>query len=231
MAHARGSSRIGGLDDPPSAYILPRSVPIRNVGGTEGCDPTRGMTTERHQEHARLADLVARERDRAAFEALFDHFAPRINGYLQQLGLPAAAAEDIAQEVMAVLWNKAHLFDPAKSSLATWLYRVARNRRIDASRRDRSHLLDESDPMLWPQDNADPDEELDAGRREASVRAALAELPPAQLELLRLAYYLGLSQSQIAERTGLPLGTVKSRIRLAFARLRGLLEADPKVDR
>jgi RNA polymerase sigma factor (sigma-70 family) len=189
------------------------------------------MTTERHEEHARLADLVARHRDRAAFETLFDHFAPRINGYLQQLGLGPAAAEDIAQEVMTVLWNKAHLFDPAKSSLATWLFRVARNRRIDAARRDRSHLLDETDPMLWPQENADPDEEFDAGRREASVRAALAQLPHGQLELLRLAYYLGLSQSQIAERTGLPLGTVKSRVRLAFGRLRTLLEADTRVDR
>ena len=181
-------------------------------------------------DHAILVAQVASERDTQAFTLLFDHFAPRINGYLQRLGMPAAAAEDIAQDVLGVLWHKAHLFDASKSSLATWLFRIARNRRIDGVRRDRSHLLDPADPMLRPAEADMPDEGLDARQRDERVRAALETIPADQIELLRYAYFAGLSQSQIAERTGLPLGTVKSRTRLAFIRLRRVLEDDPKVD-
>ncbi len=188
------------------------------------------MSSPSPSEFARLAALVAERRDRQAFAALFDHFAPRLSGYLQRLGLDAAAAEDLAQETLAVLWHKAHLFDPAKSSLATWLFRIARNRRIDAARRDRSHLLDANDPMLVPDEPEAPDAVVDARRRDERVRAALEILPQDQLELVRLAFYIGLSHSQIAERSGLPLGTVKSRIRIAFQRMRKVLEGDPGVD-
>lgn len=188
------------------------------------------MTRELQDEHARLAALVAASRDRRAFAQLFDYFAPRLNGYLRKLGMDAAAAEDLAQDVMTVLWHKADLFDPSKSSLATWLFRVARNRRIDGMRRDRSHLLDQFDPMLQPDEVEPADKVVDAARRDERVRLAMLDLPDNQAELLRYAYFLGLTQSQIASETGLPLGTVKSRIRLAFARLRSVLEADPLVD-
>ena len=97
------------------------------------------MTSNSNEAFASLAALVANQRDREAFAVLFDYFAPRINAYLQRLGMERGAAEDLSQEVLAVLWHKAALFDPAKSSLSTWLFRVARNRRIDALRRDRSH--------------------------------------------------------------------------------------------
>jgi len=190
----------------------------------------RAMMTSPQNEFSRLALRVAEARDRQAFGSLFEHFAPRINGYLQRLGLDPAQAEDMAQDVMAVLWHKAHLFDPAKSSLATWLFRIARNRRIDAMRRDRGHLIDPSDPMLSPEAAEPADMALDAARRDERVRAAMAVLSREQLELLQYAYYLGMTHSQIASRTGLPLGTVKSRIRLAFARLRRILEDDPQVD-
>jgi len=183
-----------------------------------------------HEELAALVDRVATSRDRSAFTRLFDLFAPRINGYLQRLGLEAAKAEELTQDVMVTLWQKAHLFDPTKSSLGTWLFRVARNRRIDALRRDRSHLLDPEDPMLWPEPPEAPDTGLDATRRDARIRKAMDVLPDEQVELVRYAFFLGLTHSQIAERTALPLGTVKSRIRLAFARLRKELEADPEVD-
>jgi RNA polymerase sigma-70 factor (ECF subfamily) len=188
------------------------------------------MTRELQDEHARLTARVAEHRDRQAFAQLFDYFAPRLNGYLRKLGMDAAAAEDLAQDVMTVLWHKADLFDPSKSSLATWLFRVARNRRIDGMRRDRSHLLDQHDPMLQPDEVEPADRTVDAMRRDERVRVAMQELPDNQAELLRYAYFLGLTQSQIAEETGLPLGTVKSRIRLAFGRLRAVLEADPLVD-
>jgi RNA polymerase sigma-70 factor (ECF subfamily) len=188
------------------------------------------MSKVEPQDFARLAEKVARLRDRNAFAELFDHFAPRINAYLQRLGMDRLAAEELTQEVMIVLWHKADLFDPAKSSLATWLFRIARNRRIDAMRRDKARIFDMNDPQLRPEETADADGEIDARRRDERVRAALEALPSEQIELVRLAFFLGLSHSQIAERTGLPLGTVKSRLRLAFQRLRRVLEADPMID-
>ena len=182
------------------------------------------------EEFARLAGLVAEKRDKAAFGQLFRHFAPRINAYLQKLGLDGAQAEEMAQDVMAVLWHKAGLFDPAKSSLSTWLFRIARNRRIDAIRRDRSHLLDPDDPFLWPEAPEQADEQLDAAERDDRVRAVLTVLPDEQRKLIQMAFFLGMTHTQIVEAEKLPMGTVKSRIRLAFNRLRKALEEDGAID-
>lgn len=174
----------------------------------------------------RLAGAVAEKRDEKAFAELFDYFAPRLKSYLQRLGMETGQAEEMVQEVMIVLWHKASLFDPAKSSLATWLFRVARNRRIDALRRDRSALLDPDDPALQPSQPEAADEIVEAEERDEQVRRAMLELPEEQAMLVKQAFFLGKSHSQIAEETGLPLGTVKSRIRLAFSRLRRTLESD-----
>jgi RNA polymerase sigma factor (sigma-70 family) len=182
------------------------------------------------EEMAELARRIAVHRDRAAFERLFDHFAPRLNGYLRRLGADPGTAEEIAQETMATLWRKAALFDPAKSSLSTWLFRVARNRRIDGARRARSEVLDEAEPMLLPEAAPDPLSILAVQSRDEAVRAALDQLPKEQLDLVRLAFFEALTHSEIATRTGLPLGTVKSRLRLAFTRLRRALEASGIVD-
>ncbi len=177
-------------------------------------------------EFARLVADVAQRRDRTAFIELFDHFAPRLNGYLMRMGTEPALAEEIAQDALAVLWLKAELFDPSKSSVSTWLYRVARNRRIDISRRDRSRRIDADDPLLLPAESAAPDQQIDDQQRDDAVRTAMASLPKEQADLVRLAFYEGLSHSEVAARTGLPLGTVKSRIRLAFSRLRRELESE-----
>lgn len=174
----------------------------------------------------RLAAEVATRQDQRAFAELFDYFAPRLKSYLQRLGMEPSQAEEMVQEVMIVLWHKAALFDPAKSSLATWLFRVARNRRIDALRRDRSALLDPEDPALHPSQPEAADDIVEAEERDERVRRAMLELPEEQAILVRQAFFLGKSHSQIAEDTGLPLGTVKSRIRLAFSRLRRALEDD-----
>lgn len=178
----------------------------------------------------RLIVLVATSQDRQAFAELFDHFAPRIKAYLMRLGADDGRAEELAQEAMLILWRKAPLFDPAKSSAATWLFRIARNRRIDSLRRNREGSIDPQDPALRPAAPDDADTALDARVRETRVRAALAALPAEQADLVRRAFFSGLSHSRIAEETGLPLGTVKSRIRLAFGRLRRALEADDAVD-
>ena len=173
---------------------------------------------------------VADRKDRAAFARLFDHFAPRLNAYLLRLGTEPAAAEEITQEVMVTLWRKAALFDPEKASVATWLYRVARNRRIDLLRRGRLAFLDTVDAVLDSADETDLEATVDLQRREAAVRVALASLPEEQLSLVRLAFFDGLSHSEISARTGLPLGTVKSRIRLGFTRLRRALESGGVVE-
>jgi len=182
------------------------------------------------EEFAELIRQVAEHEDRAAFARLFDHFAPRIKAYLLRLGASDMQAEELAQEVMLTLWRKAALFDPGKSSAATWLFRIARNRRIDALRRDRSGEIDPNEPMLQPEDAPAVDHVIDDQRRDERIRIAMSSLPSEQLELIKMAFFTGLSHSQISGETGLPLGTVKSRIRLAFGRLRKTLEADNAVD-
>ncbi len=177
-------------------------------------------------EFAKLVAAVAEHRDRDAFARLFDHFAPRLQSYLMRLGSDSGSAEELAQDVMVTLWRKAELFDPAKSSLATWLYRIARNRRIDSLRRDRHDFTDDMEVFDTVDDVRDADGMIDMQHREDRVRLAIETLPAEQLQLVRLAFFDGLSHSEIAERTKLPLGTVKSRIRLAFTRLRRTLEAD-----
>lgn len=182
------------------------------------------MTTQ--AELAALVKSVASNRDRAAFTQLFDYFGPRLQGYLIRLGSDSGTAEEIMQDAMTTLWNKAAMFDPEKSAVTTWLYRIARNRRIDGLRRNR---LDYFDPMDAPDvasDEPNADEQIDLHAKEERIRTVLTDLPPDQLALVRLAFFDGLSHSEIAERMKLPLGTVKSRIRLAFNRLRRGLEAE-----
>ncbi len=180
-------------------------------------------------EFAALVADVAERRDREAFTRIFDHFAPRLKAYLMRLGTDGALSEEIVQDVMTTLWRKAAQFDPSRSSVSTWLYRIARNRRIDLARRERGPL-DADEPMLQPAAPPDLENLMDDQRREEVVRAVLVSLPEEQLKLVRLAFFEGLSHSQIAENTGLPLGTVKSRIRLAFTRLRRMLETEGVVD-
>jgi len=192
------------------------------------CGPE--ISVPSHQELANWVAAVAEQRDRAAFAELFDYFAPRLTAYVIRLGTEATAAEELSQEVMVTLWRKAALFDPTKSSVSTWLYRIARNRRIDGLRRDRIDFFDPLEPAHDVGEDPQTDRLLDLQQREERLRTALAELPPEQLQLVRLAFYEGLSHSEIAERAGLPLGTVKSRIRLAFSRLRRLLEAEGVVE-
>jgi RNA polymerase sigma factor (sigma-70 family) len=183
-----------------------------------------------HQELAAWVAAVAQRRDREAFVRLFDHFAPRLTAYLQRLGVEATFAEELTQEVMLTLWRKADQFDPARSSVATWLYRIARNRRIDVLRRDRLDFIDPLEPGHEVPDDSDTERNLDMLQREDILKVAMESLPPEQLNLVRMAFYEGLSHSEIAERAGIPLGTVKSRIRLAFTRLRRQLETAGVVE-
>lgn len=165
-------------------------------------------------------EAVARRRDRAAFAQLFGHFAPRVKAYLMRLGSDAASAEDLMQDVMLTVWRRADSYDPAQAGVGTWIFTIARNRRIDALRRERRPALDAEDPALRPEPPAPADQVTAAQQWEERLGAALRELPPEQGEMVRLAYYEDRSHSDIAQRLNIPLGTVKSRLRLAVARLR-----------
>jgi len=170
--------------------------------------------------------LIALRQDRSAFAELFNVFAPRLKSYMVRLGANDGLAEELAQEVMLTVWRKAAQYDPRQASVSTWLFRIARNRSIDAHRRASKPDLDPNDSALHPAEIEAPDAAVDRADTEERVREALETLPEEQLVLLKAAFYQGLSHSEIAERFGLPLGTVKSRIRLAFNRLRGRLETD-----
>jgi RNA polymerase sigma-70 factor (ECF subfamily) len=137
-----------------------------------------------------------------------------------RLGSDAAAAEDLMQDVMLTVWRRAESYDAAQAGVGTWIFTIARNRRIDALRRERRPQLDAADPALQPEPPAAADQVTAAQEWEERLAAALRDLPPEQGEMVRLAYYEDRSHSDIAQRLNIPLGTVKSRLRLAVARLR-----------
>ena len=161
---------------------------------------------------------VRDDKDRAAFAELFAYFAPRVKSFLMKSGASPDLAEECAQEVMVTLWNKAHLFDPTKASVSTWIFTIARNRRIDLLRKQKRP---EPEELPWgPEPEPDQAEAIGLQQETEKLGQALATLPAEQRKLIERAYYGELSHSEIAAETGLPLGTIKSRIRLALDRLR-----------
>ena len=172
-----------------------------------------------------LLTAVGADRNGEAFTALFDHFGPRVHAQMVRLGLASFAAADATQDVMETIWRKAHLFDRRKAAAATWVFHIARNRRIDVRRRSHESSRAPADFIAIPDPAAASDECMDAAQRQARVHAALDALPQEQFALVQLAFFDGLSHSTIAQRTKLPLGTVKSRLRIAFSRLRRFLHA------
>ena len=165
-----------------------------------------------------LLRKVADDQDTDAFTALFEHFAPRVKAFLMKSGAEHAMAEECAQDVMVTVWRKAAQFDPSRASVATWIYTIARNRRIDMLRRDRRP---EPEDLNWgPEEEPDQFDVLGLQQESDQLAAAIAGLPEKQRIMIERAYFGDLSHSEIAEETGLPLGTIKSRIRLALERLR-----------
>lgn len=170
-----------------------------------------------------LIVAIGRQQDRSAFAALFAHFAPRVKTYLLRTGSDAVGADELTQEVMLLVWRKAAHYDPAQARAATWIFTIARNKRIDKFRRERHIELSPDDPALAPEPEQLPDHRLETAQQARAISTAISRLPGEQAALLRLAFYESKSHSTIAAEVGLPLGTVKSRLRLALARLRGHL--------
>lgn len=171
-----------------------------------------------------LMRAIARERDRAAFACLFDRYAPKVKAFLLRGGLDSAVSEELVQDIMLTLWRRADTYDPSQAGVATWIYAIARNRRIDYFRRTRdlgaeaTEISEEGDP------EAASDRIIERRQEHDRLRAALADLPAEQADVLRRAFFEHKSHSEIAKECSLPLGTIKSRIRLAMVHLRRALE-------
>ena len=158
------------------------------------------------------------DQDQKAFAELFGYFAPRVKAFLMKSGASPSMAEECTQEVMVTLWHKAHLFDPSRASVATWIFTIARNKRIDALRKQRRP---EPEDLQWGPESEPEASDILVLQQEANlITQAMSALPSQQRDLIKKAYFGDLSHSEIAVETGLPLGTIKSRLRLALSKLR-----------
>lgn len=185
---------------------------------TTGANRVMAEATTKRMAWVTQVAAVRDGRDKAAFAELFAYFAPRVKSFLMKSGASPDLAEECAQEVMVTLWNKAHLFDPSKASVSTWIYTIARNRRIDLLRKQKRP---EPEDLPWgPEAEPEQADAMGLQQETEQLGQALAALPAEQRKLIERAYFGELSHSEIAAETGLPLGTIKSRIRLALERLR-----------
>ncbi|MEM8811666.1 MAG: sigma-70 family RNA polymerase sigma factor [Pseudomonadota bacterium] len=190
-------------------------------GNAKAGRPTIAVSNKRDP-WDRLLVAVAEHADRDAFGQLFLHFAPRVKAYLFKLGSDAAQAEDLMQDVMAQVWRKSRLYDPAKAGAATWIFTIARNMRIDAFRRDKRPELDENDPALVPDAERPADQTLHSQEVAERLRDIIEELPDEQKTVVLMSFYQDKAHAAIAEELNIPLGTVKSRLRLAMSKIRGV---------
>ena len=186
-------------------------------------DPHRASRPDEDWTAALLA--VAQSQDRQAFARLFAHFAPRLKRFLMQRGSPEPQAEELAQEAMAMVWRKAAQYDAAQALVSTWIFTIARNLRVDALRRRQADIAGDAhfDADLLAADQPTTEDALHLARLNERLRDALAQLQPDHARVLRLCYFEDEPHSRIAAELGIPLGTVKSRMRLALAQLRRLL--------
>lgn len=200
----------GSVRPPPARYGA------RVMQQTMSKSPSPG-----NEEFVSLVARVREQKDREAFASLFRHFAPRVKAFLMKSGANEGLAEECTQEVMATLWTKAHMFDPSRASVSTWVFTIARNRKIDALRRMKRP---EPEDLPWgPEAEPDQADVMTLRQESEKLAEAIASLPEKQRDLIQKAYFGDLSHAQIAEETGLPLGTIKSRIRLALERLRHVM--------
>ncbi len=173
---------------------------------------------------ARLLKDVADHRDRQAFAQLFEHFGPRLKGFMMRKGANAELAEDLVQDAMIAVWNKAGMFSPGKGSVTTWVYTIARNLRIDRLRREGSRYFTDIDEYEEASDDPASDDVVISRQQDAAVTEALDVLPDDQRQVIVMAFMDDMTQAEIADKLDVPLGTVKSRMRLAYRKMAPVLE-------
>ena len=187
-------------------------------------DTVRSEEPDAAAQETQLLLRVRDERDRAAFQRLFGLFAGKVQGYLRRTGIDPADAENILQDIMLAVWQKARLFEPQRASARTWIFSLARNRLIDIKRSaKREHAALERYAHETADDQVYEENMLARAAGHKSL-ALLAQLPPEQARVLLMAFVEGKTHREIAVELELPIGTVKSRVRLGFQRVRGLLE-------
>lgn len=173
---------------------------------------------------AACLQAVGERQDRDAFRVLFEHFAPRIKSYGAKLGCTPQQADELVQETLVKVWRKAGLYQADKAAPSTWIFRIARNQRIDSFRRENHPDFDPNDPCFIPDADMPADMAMEQQQSHDRLRATLDTLPEEQKLLLQMSFFEDMSHSLIAEKLSLPLGTVKSRLRLAMGKLRNRLD-------
>ncbi len=199
--------------DPATHKVTPLGVVRRvSTSASQAADDARYW--------AEQMACVAARRDMDGFMRIYDHFGPRLQRYLLGLNVPAAQAEELVQEAMLRLWRRADLFDPARASLSTWLFRVARNLYIDSMRGEPRWLpIQEGLDWLDHEHAEEGGSSAESFTDHAGLSQAIDALPAAQARLIRMSYFEAKSHSEIAQELGMPLGSVKSTLRRAFAKL------------
>lgn len=191
----------------------------------EPADKQQDQNKQRLEDHFRsLIQRVAENQDRQAFALLFDHFAPRLKSFMMRKSASAELAEDLVQDAMIAVWRKARLYEPSKGSVTTWVFTIARNLRIDRVRRDSHMPMTELGDYDEPSEAPEGEELLGRKQEDGLVARALQAIPEEQRQILVLSFVEDMPQSEIATRLSIPLGTVKSRMRLAYGHLRRILE-------
>lgn len=208
--HTHAEPTTGALRAPAPPPNMPRQ--------RQGRDRTVTAMEKNEAHWVACVTGIARHGDQRAFADVFRHFAPRVKAFLIKSGADESLAEECMQDVMATLWHKAHMYDPARASVATWIFTIARNRKIDLLRR---YARPEPEDLPWgPEQEPDQADVIALHQESSRLADAIRKLPEKQRYLIERAYFGDLTHSEIAAETGLPLGTIKSRIRLALERLR-----------
>lgn len=175
-------------------------------------------------EAARLVAAIAEAGDRQAFARLFAFYAPRLKSFLSRQGFGASDCDDLIQDTMLTVWRKASQFDAEAGAVSTWMFTICRNLGIDRRRRQGRRLKNDLPPMSDIDPSPSAEGEIISRENESRVRRALDQLPSEQAAVISLSFFSQSPQTEIAKSLGIPLGTVKSRVRLAMNRLRQLLD-------
>lgn len=185
---------------------------------------TIGINTD--DELSLCLELIGKNQDKTAFSNIFRYFAPRLKSFLIKAGSTDSQAEEVIQEVMIAVWTKSATYDSNKSSVSTWVYTIARNKRIDKIRKEKRHYLSESDEGLEIPVDSTQEKEIFSAQISNTLKKYMASLPDEQSKLLKLSYFYNKTHADISEELKIPLGTVKSRIRLALTKMRHLVEVN-----